>query len=74
MAILDVQHIEKSFGATKVLKDINFSLPEGQVLAIIGSSGSGKTTLLRFFCSAVHFCRFHQNQPGGLGGFLPCFP
>ena len=26
MAILDVQHIEKSFGATKVLKDINFSL------------------------------------------------
>ena len=47
MAILDVQHIEKSFGATKVLKDINFSLEAGQVLAIIGSSGSGKTTLLR---------------------------
>ena len=44
MAILDVQHIEKSFGSTKVLRDINFSLAEGQVLAIIGSSGSGKTT------------------------------
>ena len=43
MSILDVQHIEKNFGATKVLKDINFSLDEGQVLAIIGSSGSGKT-------------------------------
>ena len=47
MSILDVQHIEKNFGATKVLKDINFFLDEGQVLAIIGSSGSGKTTLLR---------------------------
>ncbi len=47
MAILDVQHIEKSFGSTKVLRDINFSLEEGQVLAIIGSSGSGKSTLLR---------------------------
>ena len=47
MAIFDVQHIEKSFGSTKVLRDINFSLEEGQVLAIIGSSGSGKTTLLR---------------------------
>ena len=47
MAILDVQHIEKSFGSTKVLRDINFSLEEGQVLAIIGSSGSGKATLLR---------------------------
>ena len=47
MAILEVQHIEKHFGATKVLKDISFSLEQGQALAIIGSSGSGKTTLLR---------------------------
>ena len=47
MPILDVQHIEKSFGATRVLEDISFSLDQGQALAIIGSSGSGKTTLLR---------------------------
>ena len=47
MSILEVQHIEKHFCATKVLKDISFSLEKGQVLAIIGSSGSGKTTLLR---------------------------
>ena len=47
MAILEVQHIEKHFGTTKVLKDISFSLEQGQALAIIGSSGSGKTTLLR---------------------------
>ena len=47
MAILDVQHIEKHFGDTSVLKDISFSLEEGQALSIIGSSGSGKTTLLR---------------------------
>ena len=47
MAILEVQHIEKHFEDTKVLKDINFSLEQGQALAIIGSSGSGKTTLLR---------------------------
>ena len=47
MAILEVQHIQKSFGSTDVLKDISFSLEKGQVLSIIGSSGSGKTTLLR---------------------------
>ena len=47
MAILDVEHIKKSFGKTEVLKDISFSLEEGQVLSVIGSSGSGKTTLLR---------------------------
>ncbi|MEI3346968.1 MAG: amino acid ABC transporter ATP-binding protein [Dysosmobacter sp.] len=47
MAILEVQHIEKHFDATKVLEDISFSLEKGQALSIIGSSGSGKTTLLR---------------------------
>ena len=47
MAILEVQHIEKSFGATQVLQGISFGLERGQALAIIGSSGSGKTTLLR---------------------------
>ena len=47
MAILDVQHIEKHFGGTQVLRDISFSLEEGQALSIFGSSGSGKTSLLR---------------------------
>ena len=47
MAILEVKNIEKHFGNTKVLKDVSFSLEEGNTLAIIGSSGSGKTTLLR---------------------------
>lgn len=47
MPILEVKNINKSFGSTKVLNDISFSLERGQALAIIGSSGSGKTTLLR---------------------------
>ena len=47
MAILEVEHIHKSFGHTKILKDISFSLEKGQAISIIGSSGSGKTTLLR---------------------------
>ncbi len=47
MPILEVEHIQKSFGKTEVLKDISFSLEKGQVVSIIGSSGSGKTTLLR---------------------------
>ncbi len=47
MTVLEVKNIKKDFGKTKVLKDVSFSLDEGQVLAIIGSSGSGKTTLLR---------------------------
>lgn len=47
MPILDVQNIEKSFGATIVLQNISFTMEKGDSVAIIGSSGSGKTTLLR---------------------------
>lgn len=35
------------FGKKKVLKNINFEVPEGSVTVIVGPSGSGKTTLLR---------------------------
>ena len=47
MEELRVENIKKNFGATEVLKDISFTLRQGQVLTILGSSGSGKTTLLR---------------------------
>ncbi|MBE6082008.1 amino acid ABC transporter ATP-binding protein [Acidilutibacter cellobiosedens] len=45
--IIDIQHLNKSFGTHEILKDINFSVNEGEVICIIGSSGSGKSTLLR---------------------------
>ena len=47
MAVLEVKSLEKSFGGTQILKDVSFTMEEGDALAIIGSSGSGKTTLLR---------------------------
>ena len=47
MSILEVENIYKKFGHTEVLKNVSFSLEQGQVVSIIGSSGSGKTTLLR---------------------------
>ena len=47
MSILEVTELEKSFGKTRVLKGVSFTLEKGEVLSVIGSSGSGKTTLLR---------------------------
>ncbi len=45
--IFEVKGLHKSFGKNEVLKGIDFSMNEGEVLSILGSSGSGKTTLLR---------------------------
>jgi len=45
--VIDIQHLNKSFGTHEVLKDIDFSVKKGEVVSIIGSSGSGKSTLLR---------------------------
>ena len=45
--ILRLEHLEKTFGAHQVLRDISFSVNKGDVISIIGSSGSGKSTMLR---------------------------
>ena len=46
-AILQVNHLSKSFGTHQVLRDIDFTVSTGDVTSIIGASGSGKSTLLR---------------------------
>ena len=47
MALLEMNHISKSFSNLEVIKDISLKVDEGEVLAIIGPSGSGKSTMLR---------------------------
>jgi len=57
MEIIKVSGISKSFGELEVLKNISFTVNQGEVVAIIGPSGSGKSTLLR--------CVTHLEQVNG---------
>src|SRR3546814_11844940 len=45
--LLVARNVHKSYGRTEVLKGIDLTVAEGQVVALIGASGSGKTTFLR---------------------------
>jgi putative glutamine transport system ATP-binding protein len=47
VSIIEFRGVNKFFGDFQVLKDINFTVDEGEVVVVIGPSGSGKSTLLR---------------------------
>ena len=47
MAFLEIEHLEKSFGTLRVVKDFNLSIAQGEFVSLLGPSGCGKTTVLR---------------------------
>jgi sulfate transport system ATP-binding protein len=44
---IEVRNVSKRFGEFHALKDVSFSVPAGQLVALLGPSGGGKTTMLR---------------------------
>lgn len=47
MSMIRTEHVSKKFGHLEVLKDINLTVENGEVICIIGPSGAGKSTFLR---------------------------
>lgn len=45
--MIEIKHLKKSFGAHKVLTDVNLKIEDGKITSILGGSGSGKSTLIK---------------------------
>ena len=47
MELLKCINLNKSFGNKKILKDINFTIPKGKIIGLLGKNGTGKSTLIK---------------------------
>ena len=61
--LLEMQNVSKEYNGNPVLKDVNFTLKQGEVLGLVGENGAGKSTLMNilFGMDVIH-------QTGGYGG------
>jgi len=50
---IQVNHLSKEFGTIRALDDVNFSIPQGHIIALVGPNGAGKSTLIRLLTSIM---------------------
>jgi Cu-processing system ATP-binding protein len=53
MPIVHIENVGKAYGNQQVLKEIDFALPQGKCLALIGHNGAGKTTLMKLILGLI---------------------
>ncbi|GAB4245096.1 MAG: ABC transporter ATP-binding protein [Thermoleophilia bacterium] len=52
-ALLEVEHLSKTYGAVTVVDDLSVSLASGEALGVVGPNGAGKTTMLNLITGTV---------------------
>ena len=84
-SFVEIESVTKTFGPQKVLSDVTWSLPKGQISGLLGPNGAGKTTLFRLLMGilkatqggisiAGHDCFEERVRIKRLVGFLPDEP
>lgn len=53
MPLLEMNHVSKAFGGNVVLKDIHFTMEEGEIHALLGENGAGKSTLMNILTGVI---------------------
>lgn len=71
MAFLSIEDLGKSYGATRVLRDVSLSVEEGEFVAFLGPSGCGKTTLLNAIAGISYPTAGRISLAGNDITFLP---
>lgn len=67
---VQIDHINKSFGAQQVLRDVTLSIPDGQVVGLLGPNGAGKSTLMKILIGLWHADSGFVTVPQRIG-YLP---
>ena len=85
MDILQINHLQKSFGTHNVIRDLSLSIPEHAVFGFLGQNGAGKTTTMKMVLGLIQadagdisVCgepvRFGETKTNRLIGYLPDVP
>jgi ABC-2 type transport system ATP-binding protein len=53
-ASIELRHVNKSFGATRAVRDLDLVVPRGSLCGFLGPNGAGKTTTLRMIMSIIY--------------------
>jgi ABC-type polar amino acid transport system ATPase subunit len=62
--VVQARRVSKSFGAARVLNDVNFEINRGEMVGLIGASGSGKSTLIRTIAGLTAIDRSKAGSEG----------